>query len=138
MNSSREDYIQVIYRLSIEKGYTNNKEIARYLNVSKPSVSEMIKKLSKDRLINVNKNKISLSRKGNLVAEEIISKHRIWEYFLSEKLKLPKNEIHGQADILEHATDDKLKEALNRYLGYPKICPHGKKIYGNENKITKE
>ncbi|MGO1581093.1 MAG: metal-dependent transcriptional regulator [Peptoniphilaceae bacterium] len=43
MNSSREDYIQVIYRLSIEKGYTNNKEIAQYLNVSKPSVSEMIK-----------------------------------------------------------------------------------------------
>lgn len=131
MNSNRQDYILTIYRLSEEVGYTSNKEISEYFQISKASVSEMIKKLVAEGLVKSEKNRISLTEEGNKEAESLLSTHRIWEYFLTEILGMPKESVHEQADLLEHATSRELKDALNRYLGYPSKCPHGQDIFIN-------
>lgn len=131
MNSSREDYIQVIYRISQKQGYASNKAISEYLGISKPSVSEMLRKLRDDDLVNTNKNKITLSEKGKLQAQKLLSKHRLWEYFLDKVLHLDPSLIHDQADKLEHGTSNELFEALNAYLEYPVESPSGNKIFAN-------
>lgn len=63
--------------------------------------------------------------------QKLISIHRLWEQFLEKVLDFDEDEIHDQADLLEHATGDKLMESLNKHLDYPKICPHGQKVYIN-------
>lgn len=131
MNSNREDYLITIYRLSHEKGYTNNKSIAHCLDVSKASVSEMIGKLSEEGMVALEKTRISLSPKGTEYARELLSDHRLWEYFLFHVLGMDSEDIHEQADLLEHVTGSKLREALNRFLEYPTESPSGKVIYKN-------
>ena len=131
LNSSRQDYLQAIYRLSFKRGYTTNKEITGYLKISKASVSEMIKKLEADGKLKLEKNNISLSAEGEKEAKTVLSKHRIWEYFLVEVLKMEQSMVHGQADLLEHVTSNELRDALNKYLGYPTVSPNGKFIYEN-------
>lgn len=134
MNSNREDYLQAIYRLSKEKGHTTNKEISDYLGVSKPSVTIMLRKLLADQMLSVEKNKVSLSDKGRRKARSVLSKHRLWEYFLKYNLGMAEELIHDQADLLEHVTGDVLRDALNEYLGYPENSPNGNVIYENMEK----
>lgn len=131
MNSSREDYLQAIYRLSQEKGYTGNKHIAAYLKVSKASVSEMCGKLSAEQLIALEGTRISLSPEGRMRAEALLSDHRLWEVFLHHVLGLEGESVHAQADLLEHVTGGELREALNRFLRFPTESPSGKSIYKN-------
>lgn len=134
MNSIRQDYIQAIYRLSKDKGYTNNKNISDYFSISRASVSEMIKKLIEDGLVIQEKTKIYLSRLGDKEAKAILSKHRIWECFLVDVLGLKGDIVHDQSDLLEHVTSEEMFAALNKFLDYPKKSPRGKRIYTNENR----
>lgn len=135
LNSSRQDYLQAVYRLSLKRGYTTNKEISAYLRISKASVSEMIRKLVADGKLKLQKNNISLSTEGEKEAKTVLSKHRIWEYFLVEVLKMEHGSVHEQADLLEHVTSDALRDALNKYLGYPTLSPNGKFIYENMEEV---
>ena len=99
------------------------------MNISPASVSEMIKKLSnEDYLISEGRN-IKLTKKGNDIAVNIIRKHRVWEVFLVEKLGYDTDEIHEEAEVLEHVTSDKLLQKLEKFLFYPKECPHGSPIF---------
>ncbi|WP_243343813.1 metal-dependent transcriptional regulator [Anaerococcus sp. AGMB09787] len=131
MNFSREDYLKTIYKMSKDKGYVNNKDLAESLGVSRTSVSEMSRKLKAKDLVSIDKGRIKLSAKGDALAKDIISRHRIWEYFLFNNLGLAGKKAHDEAELLEHVTSDELKDALNKYLGYPKQSPRGNIIYDN-------
>ncbi|MDY6084009.1 MAG: metal-dependent transcriptional regulator [Dialister sp.] len=131
VNSSRQDYLETIYRLSAEKGYTINKKIADFLGVSKPSVTEMIGKLQGEGLVSMEGAHISLTNTGEEQAKRLLSDHRLWEYFLCSVLGMRRDRVHEQADLLEHVTGDELRLALNRFLNYPTASPTGKKIYDN-------
>lgn len=137
MNSSREDYLQTIYRLCQNNGYATNKDISMYLNISKASVTQMLRKLINDKLVTIKTRKIYLTPSGLTLAKKLLSTHRLWEYFLENVLNLNGEIVHKQADLLEHATTPKLFEALNKYLDYPLNSPNGKKIFVNE-KLNKE
>lgn len=132
MNSSREDYIQTIYRLCQRNGFATNKDVSLYLNISKASVTQMLRKLSSDKIVTITNHKIFLTPNGSTMAKRLLSKHRLWEYFLKNVLHLDGESVHEQADLLEHATTPKLFEALNKYLDYPLNSPSGKKIFVNE------
>ena len=128
MSKSLEDYLKGIYLLKKRKHYSN-KNLAEYLNISPASVSETIKKLSnEDYLISEGRN-IKLTKKGSDIAVNIIRKHRVWEVFLVEKLGYDKDEIHEEAEVLEHVTSDKLLQKLEKFLFYPRECPHGSPIF---------
>ena len=128
MSKSIEDYLKGIYTLKKKKEYSN-KKLAEYLNISPASVSEMIKKLVNEDYLTIEKKKVKLTEKGSNFALDIIRKHRVWEVFLFEKLGYDKEDVHKEAEILEHVTSNKLLQKLEKFLFYPKECPHGSPIF---------
>lgn len=128
MSKSIEDYLKGIYTLKKKKEYSN-KKLAEYLNISPASVSEMIKKLVNEGYLTIEKKKVKLTEKGSNFALDIIRKHRVWEVFLFEKLRYDKEDVHKEAEILEHVTSNKLLQKLEKFLFYPKECPHGSPIF---------
>lgn len=119
VSQSREDYIKFIYEAS--KGdLVSNKEIASGLCVAPPSVSEMIHKLATEGLVEYHPYQGGrLTEEGTKMAQELIRKHEIWEYFLEHKLHYTSQEVHELAEILEHATPTDLANRLARYIDYP-------------------
>ena len=128
MSKSIEDYLKGIYTLKKKKEYSN-KKLAEYLNISPASVSEMIKKLVNEGYLTIEKKKVKLTEKWSNFALDIIRKHRVWEVFLFEKLGYDKEDVHKEAEILEHVTSNKLLQKLEKFLFYPKECPHGSPIF---------
>ncbi|MAD59760.1 MAG: iron-dependent repressor [Flammeovirgaceae bacterium] len=130
LSKSEENYLKSIYNLSDSgnKIVTTN-SISKILNIEPASVTDMIKKLSKKKLIYHEKYKgTKISKNGIIVALQIIRRHRLWEVFLYEKLNFNWDEIHEVAEELEHVSSDQLIDNLDKYLKYPKIDPHGDPI----------
>ena len=133
MNISKEDYLKTIYELGGDKEQVSNKNIATALNISRPSVSEMIKKLLQDGYVEYTVYQgIKLTEYGAVEAKKIRRRHLLWEVFLVEKLGYNSEEVHDEAEKLEHVTNKKLEKKLDEYLNYPKVCPHGSKIIREE------
>ena len=137
MSRSIEDYLKGIYTLKKKKKYSN-KKLAEYLNISPASVSEMIKKLVNDDYLTIDKKTVKLTEKGNKFALDIIRTHRVWEVFLFERLGYDKEEVHKEAEILEHVTSNKLLQKLEKFLFYPKECPHGSPIFYDVKNFNEE
>lgn len=136
MTINREDYIKTIYELGGNLNQVSNKDIAATLKISAPSVSEMIKKLLKEGFIDYELYKgVKLTEYGIKEAMKIRRRHLLWEVFLVDKLGYSWEEIDEEAEKLEHVTSEKLEERLDKYLNYPKFCPHGSAIIENENQI---
>src|SRR3989338_2359447 len=128
---SREDYLRAMYHLMEEKYEVRSVEVADYLNVSKPSVSEMLKNLNADGLIQYKKySKINLTKKGFNLAKNLTARHRIIEAFLKDMLKISPKSIHGEAHRLEHAFSQESIDKMKKLLNNPKKDPHGKPIPG--------
>ena len=127
--ANREDYLRGIYLLEEEKGEIKSIDLANYLKVSKPSVSEMMQELDKEGLVSYKKySKIHFTSKGKIIAKKLTSKHRLIELFLKKVLKIDTKNIHTEAHRLEHAFSDESMGKLRRLLGNPKKDPHGKLI----------
>lgn len=126
---SREDYLRGIYHLLEDEGYVKNVDLADYLNITKPSVSEMLKELNKEGLIVYKKySQLRFTSKGRNIARKLTLKHRIIESFLKNILKIGSEDVHEEAHRLEHAFSDESIEKLRKLLGNPKEDPHGKPI----------
>lgn len=126
---SKEDYLRAVYHLMEEHNEVKSVDLAQYLNVSKPSVSEMLPTLAKKRLINHKKySKVTLSKRGYKIASNLTMRHRVIETFLKNILNINPNKIHDEAHKLEHAFSNESIEKLKKILGNPKTDPHGKPI----------
>ena len=126
---NREDYLRAIYHLMEENPNVKSVEVADYLNVTKPSVSEMLKNLDRGGLIQYKKySKIKLTKKGFNLAQNLTARHRIIETFLKDVLKLNPHKIHYEAHKLEHSFSDESIEKISILLKNPKTDPHGKPI----------
>lgn len=131
MNSyAEENYLKVIYKLSVnDKKRIITKSIADKILTKPSSVTDMIKKLAGKRLLNYEKyHGVKLTGKGEMIAIDVLRKHRLWEEFLSEYLGFKNDEVHEIAEELEHINSDLLIEKLDRFLNYPKFDPHGNPI----------
>jgi len=131
---SQEDYlgaIYLIYEKQVDKSAgVKSVDIANYLQVSKPSVSEMLRKLEKKGLIKAKPySNISFTRKGLKEARRITHNRRVIEVFLKDSLRCKTEEIHEEAHKLEHAFSEKLIKKLDNFLKNPKMCPHGELIH---------
>ncbi len=103
--------------------------IAERLEVSRPAVSEMIRRLEADGLIEVGAG-IELTEAGRTLAERVVRRHRLAERFLTDVLGLSWSEAHNEAGKWEHVISTPVEEALVRVLGEPTTCPHGNPIPG--------
>jgi DtxR family Mn-dependent transcriptional regulator len=129
----KEDYLRELYIIEEKGEMPSVTAVAWRLGVSKPSVSQMMRALSKEGLVRFDKyGDIKLKSKGKKIGRELTTKHRILETFLKEFLKLDLKEIHEEAHKLEHAIGDKTLAKLRELLGNPKLDPHGKEIPQNK------
>lgn len=97
----------------------------------------MLKKLKAQKLLLYEKYKgFKLSQEGRKVALQIIRKHRLWEYFLVEKLQFGWDEVHEIAEELEHISSKKLIDRLDEFLDFPKTDPHGDPIPDSQGRFT--
>lgn len=137
-NISKEDYLSAIYKLRDEAGEIKPNIIAENLEISPAAVTDMLKKLSIDGFVQYKKYKgIKLTAKGERYAVNMIRKHRLWETFLYEVLKMPWEKIHNEAEKLEHSSSNDLVDRLEEYLNYPKFDPHGYPIPDKNGTLPK-
>ena len=128
MSDSRDNYLKIIYE-EADNGIVSNKVIAEKLNVSPSSVSEMLSKLSAKGLVEIIPYKgCKLTESGFELCLDLVRIHRLWEVFLIENLGYTWREAHEDAHLLEHASTDRMIERLDKFLNYPKNCPHGSVI----------
>lgn len=129
MTPNKEDYLKCIYNISISKEKVNNKLVSEIMNVSKPAVTEMLRKLVNSNLIKKDNSKgYVLTEKSLILVSNVVRKHRLLEVFLLEHLSYPPSKAHEEAEILEHAVSDFFIDSLDKMLGYPDKCPHGSLI----------
>ena len=134
-STSEENYIKAIFHLQKGGPVTTN-ELAAELQTKPASVTDMMKKLSAKKLINYKAYHVfNLTSEGRKVALLIIRRHRLWEFFLAEKLKFNWDEVHAVAEDLEHVSSKKLIDKLDEYLGFPRYDPHGDPIPDANGKV---
>lgn len=135
-STSEENYIKTIFHLQHGDSTVSTNDLARELRTKPASVTDMIKKLKVKKLIHYEAYQgVRLSSEGKKVALNIIRRHRLWEYFLAEKLKFTWDEVHEVAEHLEHVSSKKLTDKLDEFLGFPKVDPHGDPIPDEEGRI---
>ncbi|MFN2456664.1 MAG: metal-dependent transcriptional regulator [Chitinophagaceae bacterium] len=135
-STSEENYLKTIYHLQAVKATVTTNAVAEQLQNSAASVTDMMKKLNAKKLLHYKPYYgFYLSTEGKKIALNIIRRHRLWEYFLSEKLKFGWEEIHAVAEELEHVSSKKLIDKLEEYLEYPQFDPHGDPIPDSRGKI---
>src|SRR6478752_8627657 len=107
------------------------------LGTKPASITDMLKKLKAKKLLQYEPYKeFCLSIQGKKIALNIVRKHRLWEYFLVEKLQFGWDEVHEVAEELEHVSSKKLVEKLDAFLGHPKFDPHGDPIPDSHGKMA--
>ena len=126
-----EEYCECIFELREDNLEVIQARIADRLRVSRPSVSEMIKRLTEEGLIKVNDGHITLTASGEELAQRVVRRHRLAERFMTDILGLSWALAHREAGRWEHVMSDAVEEAMRQKLGNPTTCPHGNPIPGS-------
>lgn len=125
----KENYLKIIYKKQEKELPVNVTSLSHYFNVSKSTVSNMIKKLVLMGLIDSKPYKpILLTSLGKTRATEIISKHRLIELYLVEKMNFKLDEVHEIAEEIEHIKNTKFFIRMQEILGDAQLDPHGSVI----------
>ncbi len=124
-----EDYLEEIKRLEEDGDRITATVLARTLEVSLPSASEMLKRLAGEGYLTREKGgDILLTPDGRRLAHTMLRRHRLVECLLVQKLGMAWHEVHGEAHKIEHAISARVEEAMAQSLDYPDYCPHGHPI----------
>jgi DtxR family Mn-dependent transcriptional regulator len=126
-----EEYCECIFELQEDDVAVIQARIADRLQVSRPAVSEMIKRLEAEGLITTD-GKIRLTLNGQALAQRVVRRHRIAERFLTDLLGLSWADAHHEAGKWEHIMSAAVEDAMDRVLGNPTTCPHGNPIPGSQ------
>lgn len=134
--TSEENYIKSIYHLQQETGLVNTNSLAAEMQTRPASVTDMLKKLKGKKLLQYERYKgFKLNEAGKRAALDVVRKHRLWEFFLVEKLKFDWDKVHSIAEDLEHISSEELIQRLDNFLGNPAFDPHGDPIPDKHGKI---
>ena len=129
-SSSIEDYVKVIYGFTEwqDKPITSS-QLAQRLGVANSSVSEMVRKLKDQGLVDHKPySAITLTPAGIRLALSMVRRHRLIETYLVQELGYSWDEVHDEAELLEHAVSDTFIERMAAKLGDPQRDPHGDPI----------
>ncbi len=127
-----EEYSETIFELVEDGVEVIQARIADRLNVSRPAVSEMIRKMVAADLVVVDDDTgIALTASGAILAQTVVRRHRLAERFLTDILDLSWTEAHHEAGRWEHVISPAVEAALVRILDDPTTCPHGNPIPGS-------
>ena len=136
---TEENYLKALYNLTNEtgEGEVNVNDLSKRLDIKMPTVTSMMKKLAKKKLVHYESYKpVQLTEKGKKEAGLIIRKHRLTEMFLVEKMNFGWENVHDIAEQIEHIQSPLFFEKMDELLGFPKIDPHGSPIPDKTGKMV--
>jgi DtxR family Mn-dependent transcriptional regulator len=129
LSEATQEYLESIYWLyesGIERTQAN---LARALQVSQPSVSEMLRRMVDDDLVSRDEAKlINFTVRGREVAERIVARHRLVEAYLVKVMGIPWDDVHEEAHAMEHSISPRLEAKMLEMIGDVHTCPHGHPI----------
>ena len=129
LSEATQEYLESIYWLyesGIERTQAN---LARALQVSQPSASEMLRRMVDDGLVERDEHKlINFTERGREVAERIVARHRLVEAYLVKVMGIPWDDVHEEAHAMEHSISPRLEAKMLEMIGDVQTCPHGHPI----------
>jgi len=125
-----EEYCNCIFELREDGVDVIQARIAERLDVSRPAVSEMMRRLGSEGLVKTSPS-IELTSDGEALAQSVVRRHRLAERFLTDVLQLSWVESDHEAGRWEHVMSESVQAAMNRLLDSPTTCPHGNPIPGS-------
>jgi DtxR family Mn-dependent transcriptional regulator len=126
---AEEEYLQTMFWLEEAGLPITGANIARAMQLSPPTVHEMIGRLEGDGYVERASDKsVEFTGRGRDEAQAIVRRHRLIERFLTDVLGVPWDEVHEEAERLEHAMSPVLEERMLAAIGDAKTCPHGHPI----------
>lgn len=129
LTPAMEDYLKTIYQLEEEQDSVSTSKLAEHMNYSAASVTGMMKKLDKLKMVQYERYRgVRLTHTGQQAALETLRHHRLIELFLTKMLGYSWDEVHEEADRLEHHISEKLEARIFETLGRPTHDPHGDPI----------
>jgi DtxR family Mn-dependent transcriptional regulator len=127
--AGEEQYLEIIFWLWEAGLPITGANIARALQVSPPTVHEMVRRLEADGFIQREDDRSwDFTEAGRNHAQSVVSRHRLVERFLTDVLNIPWDEVHEEAERMEHAMSPLLEERMRAAIGDATTCPHGHPI----------
>ena len=130
---AEEEYLQIIFWLQEAGLPMTGANVARAMQVSAPTVHEMIGRLEADGYVTRADDKsLAFTDTGRTHAEDIVRRHRLIERFLTDVFDIPWDQVHEEAERLEHWMSPVVEERMLKAIGDSKTCPHGHPIFTGE------
>lgn len=118
LTASLEDYMEMIYRLSKDSGYTRINDLADALNVQPPSVTKAVQKLAEQKLINYEKyGIITMCEKGKELGKALLRRHNIIEDFL-RLIGIEDDKVLEETEKIEHTISDKTTQQFAVFVDF--------------------
>ena len=127
--AGEEQYLEIIFWLWEAGLPITGANIARALQVSPPTVHEMVGRLEADGFVTrADDRSLEFTESGRAHAESVVRRHRLVERFLTDVLGIPWDEVHEEAERMEHAMSPRIEASMRAAIGDAKTCPHGHPI----------
>ena len=127
--AGEEQYLEIMFWLEEAGLPITGANIARALQLSPPTVHEMVGRLERDGFVARSEDRgLEFTVDGRDHAEGVVRRHRLVERFLTDVLGIPWDEVHEEAERMEHALSPRLEERMRAAIGDAKTCPHGHPI----------
>jgi len=137
LTSSQEDYLKALYHLGGVSARIRTNVLARRLQVSAASATEMLGRLAVQGLVSHDRYRgAMLTAEGTAVALEMVRHHRLLEVYLVQKLGYTWDEVHDEAEHLEHAISERMEARMFEILGRPNVDCHGDPIPSQDGNVT--
>ena len=137
ISHAMEDYLKTIYLLGRNGEKVSTSALAKKLNCSAASVTNMLQKLASLKLVQYKPYQgVRLTTTGNRVALEVLRHHRLIELYLKEVLGYSWDKVHAEAEQLEHVISEEFEDRIASKLGDPQLDPHGEPIPTKDGAIA--
>jgi len=123
LTASMEDYLEMIYRLSINTGFTRIHELSGALNVQPPSATKMVQRLGELKLLKYEKyGVILLEETGIQMGKLLLKRHNVIEVLL-RLLGIPDKIILTETEKIEHTINDETIKCFEEFTDFVKDNP---------------
>ena len=129
------EYLEAIFEMAEERIPPVQARLAEWMGVSPASVSEAVKRLTRDGLLRVADRKLEFTKEGESLAVVLVRRHRLAEHFLIRIIGLPWYKAHEEAERWERVISDDVEARMLDILGDPATCPHGNPIPGSSHRV---
>jgi DtxR family Mn-dependent transcriptional regulator len=127
--AAEEEYLESLFWLYEAGLPMTGANLARAMQLSAPTVHEMLGRLERDGYIARNAERtIRFTDEGREHAERLVSRHRMIERFLTDVVGVPWDDVHEEAEKLEHAMTPRFEAYVREAVGSARTCPHGHPI----------